>query len=549
MGRKWSFDSPLDLYAMSEYSSITSLSESPLVEGLLYAGTDDGLIQVSEDGGANWRKIDKLPGVPKMFFVNDIRADLHDANTVYVVVDHHKQGDFSPYVLKSSNRGKSWSSIAANLPERHVVWRLVQDHVKPELIFLGTEFGIFFTVDGGKRWTELQGGSPTISYRDLVIQRRENDLVAASFGRGFFVLDDYSPLRDVTAGMLEKETVLFPVRDAHWYLPRRSLGCYPENCVDQQGAGFYTAPNPPFGAVFTYYLPEEIHTSQGARREREKPLEKLGQDTPFPGWDTVIRESMEDEPTMVLTVRNENGDTVRHIEGPVTAGFHRVAWDLRYPVKTPWVAPEKRLPTNFPPAGVLAAPGNYSVTMDLRVDGRLRGEAVTEPFKVVSIRETTLPGASQDERVLFSNQVDELKRRVDGSVSTIDELIVATGAIKESLTSSTADVSLYAETQALEQRARLMRERLKGNADRALFNNAGAVSVSARLSDAGYGSRTTVYGPTTTQRRSLEIASEEFTEIDQQLQELYSGTLKALLQKLDAAGVPWTPGRGALPAE
>ena len=185
MGRTWSYDAPWDIYAMSMFNTITSLSESPLVPGLIYAGTDDGLIQISEDNGQNWRQVDDLPGVPDRFFVNDIKADLHDANTVYVVVDDHKSGDFSPYILKSTNRGRSWRSISNNLPERHILWRVVQDHEKPGLMFLGTEFGVFFTVNGGAQWTKLSGGTPNIPFRDLVIQTRENDLVGATFGRSF----------------------------------------------------------------------------------------------------------------------------------------------------------------------------------------------------------------------------------------------------------------------------------------------------------------------------------------------------------------------------
>lgn len=235
MGRRWSFDAIWDLSAMSQYNTITSLSESPLVAGLLYAGTDDGLVQISEDGGANWRRVDSLPGVPDNFFVNDIKADLHDADTVYIVVDDHKSGDYSPYLLKSENRGRSWRSISANLPERDVLWRVVQDHVNPDLLFVGAETGVFFTVDGGRLWTKLSGGAPTIAFRDLVIQTRENDLVGATFGRSFYILDDYSPLRSVTAKMLQNDSVLFPVRRVHWYLQRRPLSCARTGCVDSQG--------------------------------------------------------------------------------------------------------------------------------------------------------------------------------------------------------------------------------------------------------------------------------------------------------------------------
>ncbi|MFP4061104.1 MAG: WD40/YVTN/BNR-like repeat-containing protein, partial [Bacteroidales bacterium] len=189
MGKQQSWDEPWDLYAMSNYNTITSLAESPLQEGLIYAGTDDGIIQVTEDGGENWRKIEvgSMPGVPATAFVNDIKADLFDVNTVYICLDNHKFGDLQPYIMKSTDKGKSWKSIRGNIPDRTLTWRMVQDHVKPELLFAGTEFGIYFTIDGGKKWAKLSGDVPVISFRDLAIQRRENDLVGASFGRGFFI--------------------------------------------------------------------------------------------------------------------------------------------------------------------------------------------------------------------------------------------------------------------------------------------------------------------------------------------------------------------------
>ena len=199
--------------------------------------------------------------MPDNFFVNDIKADLHDADTVYVVVGRPQVRRFlAVRAEKYQSRHVSWTSITGDLPERHIVWRLVQDHVNGrELLFAGTEFGIFFTIDGGGRWVKLTGGVPTISFRDLVIQRRENDLVGASFGRSFWILDDYSPLRQVSEEMLGQEAELFPVRKAHWYVERRPLGGRGKS---GQGSAFFSAPNPPFGAVFTYYLRDEIKTRQ-----------------------------------------------------------------------------------------------------------------------------------------------------------------------------------------------------------------------------------------------------------------------------------------------
>ncbi|WP_246070063.1 WD40/YVTN/BNR-like repeat-containing protein [Mangrovivirga cuniculi] len=274
MGKKQSWDNSWDFLAMSNYNTITSLAESPVTKGVIYAGTDDGLIQVTEDSGENWRKIEvgSIPGVPSTAFVNDIKADLYDESTVYVALDNHKYGDFSPYLVKSTDKGRTWASISGNIPDNTLVWRLVQDHEEKNLMFAATEFGIYFTVDGGSNWIKFES-LPTISFRDLAIQRRENDLVGASFGRGFFVLDDYTMLRDVSQSSLEEEAVLFPTRKAWWYVPRSVLGFNEEK--GSMGAAHYTAPNPEFGAVFTYYLKDEYKTKEEKRQEAEKKLPGL----------------------------------------------------------------------------------------------------------------------------------------------------------------------------------------------------------------------------------------------------------------------------------
>ena len=330
MGQTWSWDAPWDVLAMSNYNTITSLAESPLQEGLIYAGTDDGIIQVTEDGGANWRKIEvgSIPGIPSTAFVNDIKADLHDANTVYVALDDHKFGDLSPYLIKSTDRGQSWTTITDGLPETTLVWRLVQDHVRPELMFLATEFGIYFSIDAGGNWVQLKGGLPTISFRDLAIQRRENDLVGASFGRSFYVLDDYTPLREVTEEQLAGEATLFPTRKAWWYVPRPIVGFGGKG---NQGASYYVAENPPFGAVFTYFLSEGMTTAKQERQEAEKELAEEGSGIPFPGWNALEEERRQEKPQIWLTVRDQSGNVVRRLHGPTGKGFHRVAWDLSYP--------------------------------------------------------------------------------------------------------------------------------------------------------------------------------------------------------------------------
>jgi len=538
MGRQWSWDAPWDTYAMSNYNSITSLAESPVVEGLLYAGTDDGLLQVSENAGESWREIEvgDLPGVPDTAFVNDIKADLFDADTVYVALDNHKYGDFKPYLLKSTDRGKKWKSIAGDLPERHLVWRLVQDHVDPELMFLGTEFGVYFTPNGGDKWIELTGNAPTISYRDLAIQRRENDLVGATFGRGFWILDDYSALRGLDTEVLSQEAALFEPRDAWWYIERGVLG---GNEKGSQGHGLYTAPNPPFGAVFTYHLAESYKTDEQKRQEREKELLETRNDVPFPGWEQVEAERRQPEPAVVMTVRDADGNVVRRLEGPASSGFHRVAWDLRMPAPNAigasggWGEPE----------GFMVAPGTYTVELAKRIDGVVT--ALTEPqsFDVVRMREGTLDGAEPAETVAFWKRLSAMQRRVSAANQVISEAREKVDALGTALARSTAPAGeLDAELHAVSQRLYAIEEQLQGKQSLTELNEAQGPTISQRLFVAMIGTGRSTYGPTPTHERSLEIAEQQFEQVRADLNRLVEQRIPALEDALFDAGAPWTPG-------
>ncbi len=541
MGRVWSFDSAWDLMAMSQYGTITSLSESPLVEGLLYAGTDDGRIHVSDNAGESWRDISRLPDVPDGYFVNDIKADLHDADTVYVVLDDHKSGDFSPYILKSTNRGKSWRSIAGNLPERHVVWRVVQDHVNPALMFAATEFGVFFTV-GGNHWAELSGGMPTISFRDLAIQKRENDLVGASFGRSFYVLDDYSPLRELSAEKLASETMLFPVRDALWYVPRMPMGEFRTGSKASQGDEYFIADNPPFGAVITYYLPEPILTSKDQRREKEKEIEKQGGDTPYPGWDALANERAEEDPAVVLTIRDSQGTVVRMLEGPAKAGFHRVAWDLRYPDSSPWT--DEPADDYIVFNGPLAAPGDYTVSLATRINGVLRDTGQQTGIKVKLMRQNALATASPEDVAAFNVRLDNLMRQASGAESAIKALLSELGAIKQTLLRSKAPVALRDKARALELEALDLQLQLAGDDVRDFAGDIGPVSVKRRVEVARFGTSFSTYGATPMHQEAMEIGEQKFAGIKTALDRVFGTDMPALREAMDEAGVPWTPGRG-----
>ncbi len=547
MDRVWSYDAVWDLMAMSVFGSVTSLSESPVQQGLIYAGTDDGLIQITEDGGQNWRRIEQLPDVPENFFVNDIKADLYDADTVYVCVDNHKAGDFKPYLLKSTDRGATWTSMTGDLPERHLVWRIVQDHVKPDMFFLGTEFGVFFTVDGGEKWIKLSGGAPNIPFRDLVIQKRENDLVGATFGRGFYILDDYAPLREISEQALEQEAELFPVRDAWWYIPRATLG-YGQKA--SQGGGFFVAPNPPFGAVFTYYLKESIQTRKEKRKKEEKKLAKEGADTPTPGWDALREEELEEKPTIMLTVRDASNKVVRHLTAPAKKGIHRVAWSLTYPATRPWSPPKKPDPqrpsTRNPDDGMLVAPGTYTVHLSKRVEGKWTDLGKSQSFNVVPLRDGgTLPGMTPEQLAEFTLDYTSVQRSLSGARKVLDDTAKRLKAIRQTLDRSrVSDPGPGEQVRAMERQVASMKLRLFGDPKRGMANDRGPVSISRRINTGGGGLRSSLYGPTATHRAIFSIGKREFAKLRRELDLLVEKELPTLESKLDEAGLPWTPGRG-----
>ena len=538
-GKKWSWDAGWDLRAMSVYNTITSIGESPLNEDILYIGTDDGIIQSTSDGGETWDRtnVGSLPGVPDTAFVNDIRADLHDENTVYVALDNHKYGDYKPYLLKSTNGGRTWRSIKGDLPDRHLIWRIVQDHVNPDLLFTATEFGLFFTVDGGRKWVKLTGDAPTISFRDVTIQRREDDLVAASFGRGFFIVDDISPLRELTEDSLEEEALLFPGRDALWYIEQHPLA-FSEG--GSQGHSFFRAPNPEFGANFTYYLSEDSPTLKEKREKREKPLLEAGSDTPFPGFEAITEELQEFEPYVVLIVRDSDGNIVRRINGPTTKGFHRVNWDLRYPDTTA-VSPNANPDSSG--SGYLAAPGDYTVTLARYADGEHQLLVDAKPFTVKRLRDGALPGASQADVSAFWDRAGQLDRSVTATLVTLGRLETRIDLLKTASDRALDNaIQLTDDWQAIRAEVYALDELVNGNPARNVIAERTLPTVRSRLGSVLLGIGSSTYGPTGTHREQLQFAEEMHEEVRERLVTLMDETVPAYERLLANSGAPWVPG-------
>ncbi len=279
MGRVWGPDAVAKNASTAFYGNLAQISESPKRAGLIYVGTDDGLIQVLDDEGAKWRKAVTPEGAPENAVVQRLKASVNDENTVFAAFDNHQNGDFKPYFYKSTDRGKTWKSISGNLPANGPVMSFAEDHVNPNLLFVGTEYGVYFSIDGGGKWIRLRGGLPTVQIRDMTIQRRENDLVLATFGRGFYVLDDYSPLRAIKPETLKEESARFPIKPAVEFIQASPLGGRGKGF---QGESYYAAENPPFGAVFTIYVRDGSRTRAQVRRDAERAAERNKETIKYP---------------------------------------------------------------------------------------------------------------------------------------------------------------------------------------------------------------------------------------------------------------------------
>lgn len=532
MGRQQSWDNPWDVGAMSNYNTITSLSESPLVKGLIYAGTDDGFIQVTTNDGGQWTKIPVTKmGLPARSFVNDIKADLHDENTVYAVLDNHKEGDFNPYLYKSTDRGQTWTSLSKNLPKRTLLWRIVQDHVNQNLFFLATEFSVYTSLDGGVNWQKLPG-TPNMSFRDLTIQKRENDLVAASFGRGFYVLDDYSALRQMTPETLKAKGTLFQPRTAKWYIPRSNLG--------NTGADFYIAKNPEFGAVFTYHLAEDFTTQKQARKKREKVLNKKGSNVPFPGYAALDQENVEQAAKVWITIQDANGNMIRHLQEKAKKGTHRIAWDLRH-ASTQAINPNRNSNGRWN-AGPMVTPGQYSAQLSLEKDGVVSplGKAVT--VEVKPIRKGVLKGVDYATYNQYRKELEEVQNTLQRLTDQFDQAETTFKGMKKALAKTPASPAMFAgEMHQLEQDMIALIRKAEGSSARDEIGERNPPSVQGHLRVAYRGISTT-YGPTTLHRKSLQLAKEMIEELRPEMERIATKAIPMLHQKLKAAGAPYIMG-------
>jgi photosystem II stability/assembly factor-like uncharacterized protein len=566
MGKVWPIDAIQKNVSTALYDNISSIAESPRKEGLIYVGTDDGLVQVTENGGKTWRKVDKPAGVPENAYVQRIVASQHEAGTVYVAYENHQNGDFKPYLIKSADMGKTWVNISGNLPERGGVYAIAEDHVNKNLIFAGTEFGLYFTNIGGEKWIKLNIGLPTTMVRDLAIQKQMDDLVIGTFGRSIYVLDDYSPLRVATPEMMQKEAVLFPVRKALEFISYNTGG--------DLGTAHFTAQNPPVGAMITFNLKAAIRTKAQDRQQREREAAQRGETPPYPRPEELHAESLEEAPALILTIKDAKGNIARRLDQPATVGLHRVTWDMRsqgigLAASAPLgggegggrggrggaaaaggrggggeIDPEQEAAFGGRGggAGGFVIPGMYTVTLAKRVNGVVTELPGSQTIEVAPSTPYTL-----DERVAmveFEDKIERLQKALTATQDAATEAGARLDSIKRAIDATpTLSPKLHEQALGLQRDLDAINLALSGDRIWRSHNEGTPASISERIQAAASATRGTTSHPTKTAMEQYQIGSDELAVQLPKLKKLIDTDIRNLERQLDAAGAPPTPGR------
>lgn len=532
MGQVWTIDAVMKNASTTIYGNIVALDESPKKKGLLYVGTDDGLIQISENDGSTWTKYSSFPGVPANTRVNMLTASSFDENVVFAIFNSQRQGDFKPYLLKSNDKGKTWVSISSNLPERGNVYCLKQDFIDPNLLFVGTEFGAYFSNDGGSNWTKL-AGLPTIAVYDFEIQKRENDLIAATFGRGFYVLDNYSPLRDLKTENLDKKAYLFPVKDPLLYVPADPLGLEGSGF---QGHNMWASKNPEFGAIFTLHLKDEFKSLKDVRQEKEKSLEKEKKDVFYPSFEELREEQQDQSAQLIWIISDAEGKEIRRLITSPSKGISRINWDLRNNTTNP---------INSGGKGLLVTPGTYYVSVSLMKNGTVEQLTSKQAFNVKGLNNQTLVAKNPEELKAFRAQVSELNRKVSGTSRLMNESKEELDLIEQALINyPNTDLSLLKETRALKLIYDDCAVAIWGDKIKEAHEFEFEPSITSRLGMVEYQLYDNTTGVTKTHRLNKEIAEEQYNAMRAKLNDMIK-RLEILQSKLDAANVPYTKSKGA----
>ncbi|MBK8698565.1 MAG: glycosyl hydrolase [Saprospiraceae bacterium] len=539
MDRSWSID---EMAAKRSFANITTIAESPLDPNMIYVGTGDGLIQVTNDGGKTWKKATSIPGINDWTRIHHLVASRHDKMVAYAACHALTSGDYRPFLFKTTDGGKTWTSISANLPERGNTFCLAEDHVKAGLLFAGTQFGLYVSVDGGKEWIKFMNGLPTSTYMDIDIQRGESDLVVSTFGRGVYILDDYSPLRSLTNETIPQKATLFPIKDALMYVESSPFGFAGKGF---QGANFYAASNPPVGVTFTYFVKEELKSLKQKRRDEEKAKQEKGEDIEYPKYDVLAKEAEQQDAYLLFVISDKQGNIIRKLKTGISKGLNRLTWDFRYQPFKPvnFEAFDDTYAWNSPDIGFMIVPGTYEVTVQ-QFDGEQFTELIpATSFECLPLNHATIPVVDQRSLDGFNRKVAELSRVLNGADAYRSELADKVKHYRKAVLDA-ADVApeIALEINAIHKKLTDLNKKMNGDGLRTRYEGASPVSIHDRVDQITGALWSTTAAPTQTFMNSYEVAASQVEGVLASLRAI-TMEIEKMDARLESAKVPYTPGR------
>ncbi len=510
MGKVWPETAVARHAGTAEFGNISTIDESPMKKGLIYVGTDDGLVQVTRDAGVTWTKIDKFPGVPDMTYVSRVVASSHDEGTVYATFDGHRSNDFNAYVLKSTDHGKTWKSISSNLPKSSV--QVIREHPRVgNLLFIGNEVGAFYTGNGGGSWSKLQYNLPTVAVHDIKIHPRENDLIIGTHGRGIFIIDDITPLEKLADAARAGKFYLFPVKSTTLFNYNSSIpgGLRGAGALGERS---FSAPNPPFGATLTYSVKDSVPKGRA----------------------------------LSLAIFDSTGKRIRDLTVNSKAGLHRATWDLR--LAAPYYNPNPRTGRGGgQPTGAFVLPGRYTARLTLAGKDSVVASSVETPVVVNPDPLTPLSAAEYQALHALRITAAEQQARVQGVVRTAELIKEQMTEVKAALKSVQGSDSLSKQVASVDKEIDSILKAVRGEqgtppAD-ADDKNKYQPSIQDRVNQVAGEIGDVTSPPTQLQRETLDAAMKDLARETTRLNNLLITRVPALNKALDAAGVPWTVGR------
>ncbi|HWY09877.1 MAG TPA: glycosyl hydrolase, partial [Bacteroidia bacterium] len=548
MGKVWGMDAVAKNQSTSIYGNITALAESPKNENIIYAGTDDGLIQTTTDGGKTWNKSPQVPsttvsGTTIGPLVNFIMTSQHDENVAYAVLNNHRNGDFKPYLVKTTDKGKTWTSITGNLPANGSAYSMAEDHLNKNLLFCGTEFGFYFSNDGGKNWIELKSGLPeAICVKDITIQKRENDIIIATFGRGFYVIDNYSLLQNIKKEDLDKKAFIFPVKDG---LVFNESTPYGHKGKSFQGASMFTANNPPIGASITYYQKDSYKSLKDKRKDAEKEKIKANKDVFYPVADSIRLEDNEEAAYTFVIITDEQGNEVRKLKQDAAKGMKKITWDGRLEITSPvsFYTPNPDNPYESADQGPVAIPGKYFAQVVKVYNAQIEILSDKVGFNLVTLQNSTLPIPDQKEMMDFNKSLGEFRRVVMGSDAYVGNMNERLKYLKAGLQKGPSNsMTLIDDLKAIETQLKDISFIMHGDASLAKREFETLPGLSGSLENVVGGTWGNSLGATNTYKEKLSEIKDKFKPVYAQISDA-SKKLNDLEAKAESMKLPATPGR------